>query len=634
MAAFIDPADLPFDPSIPVRSSPSSSSSPSPPVGIRRRAQKSEDIEDIMARREAKLVAAEEEDKEIPLEEYPCQADFPDWLNGETTVEDGEIVSLLKCSLQKRIRGYDAYILPPGAAVFHGSTKLTESLVEFPVGRGFYDEKQRGFSKSSLSVVADSYKGIEENLAILNHEYIAPSWYSDPKVAQIYTGSPQCKGDCVFMYRTNKQVRLLQLDSHRNVYRLLTHSKMTPQVGRELEYMMGVKLSQYNEQTQSFSSGFARVSRTLRDTVFARWFCDNFSAKFDGYAADAIQSGYDEEELALGKKQPTHFYSATYESKPEFKFHPEIVFCNAFNVLERRYEGYDWQSVEFGDFPPYVVKFVEQLFLYKTINTGFHSGNLLQHSVWSLLWSEAVMKLIRVNAFSAEVRAILEDVEIQKLATFGAFIHDIGKMKPFNVNNGEIEVYKLAYHSGYVYYDVVDHPLYGFQFVLMDEGPDEFDPDNSEDQIGILNMEKLASDMGVSYTENNKLIIAASIYHHRDLGLKLLKPLNEDPSFPNLEGEMQSYLTALYRTFAYIRGNVNNDVERIKLVYVSSVIAGADILATQPPKVPETGMNIRSRLFPYMSNFSKNYPGITIETKVLIPLIETLIKMSIRYTPF
>ena len=570
----------------------------------------------------------------VDEEGYRCTG--TDWYNGETTMDPatGRIVSLFKCAKQIVVDGYDAYVLPAGATVYHGSARLTQALVEFPIGEAFYagssgarsgkrpegEQGRNGFEPRQLSIVAKTQNSIETQLAELEKVGISPSWYSDPRIAHIY-GKTKCPQGmtCIFAYSLRRDVTLLRLDSERNIDRLF--ERVNDPWLESLEKMMGVAKNSFStdegrfittEPSGATRKGFARKSGRKRDMHFAQWFCHNMTSKFDGYASDAIEAGF----MKRGGTE-RFAYSYTARSPIEEKFHPEIVFCNAFSVLERAYaNSIDWQHQPFESYPPYVVRFMEQLFLYKTINTGFHSGNLYQHSVWTLLAAEnydrQLAKIIDVSSDS-----------LSKLAVFTAFIHDIGKMVPDRIGaDGQQEVLYAAFDNNFVYYEVKEHPALGATFVMQDEGPEERDEETDISEIkGELHMSELADAMGVEWNDEDRRIAACVILLHRMFGSDVIAPLDRrsDPTTPaalDVEGpvdkELRSKLISQYvdRALTTYRQTFRG-TEPLGMMYVLLVVSVADIQATQPIGM-EDGTNARSTFFPYIRNVSKNYPGVRL----------------------
>lgn len=555
----------------------------------------------------------------MTTQERSC-ADF-DWMEGETLIhpDTGDPINLFRCSKQEVINGYDTYVIPKDAKVYHGSVKLADELVEFPVGREYYYRGDEALDPGILSLVASGDEGIEELVADLNGVYITPSWYSDPRIASLYTRG--CSGpSCVFVYKLKRDIRLFRLDSHRNVYKLMSGPQGST-IRPTLEIIMGVTLSDYDESKERFITmdkfnvpryGMRRNSDRDYDMEFARWFCRNMSSEWDGYGADAIDSTVEE-------GQSTFSYTYDIKVPREEKFHPEIILCDPFAVLVRSYETYDWQALDIEEMPLAVQDLMSQMYLYKTINTAFHSGNLLQHSVWTLLWAESLMEELR----SSRARRIEISDELERLAAFTAFIHDVGKMKPLTLDESgfpEVVITRTE-PQNFIYYEVKEHPLYGAHFVLQDNGPTMYDERDLTKEIQQMQLSVVAKSMEVEYTTNDMYIVATALFMHRELGMMLLRPLNERTllaASPEFKARVNEYILKVYTTLETIGGP--KELRRDALL-VTCIVSGADISATQPFPNPRAGDNATSENFPYISNLSKNYSGTSINTSPLELLI-------------
>ena len=91
--------------------------------------------------------------------------------------------------------------------------------------------------------------------------------------------------------------------------------------------------------------------------------------------------------------------------------------------------------------PENTALFFNQMEMYESVNTNFHSGNLLEHSIWSLFFVERICQKLN-----------LKDIRFIKLCAIAALVHDIGKMDPFDKEtvyniNKYFMLYKITHPS-------------------------------------------------------------------------------------------------------------------------------------------------------------------------------------------
>ena len=135
------------------------------------------------------------------------------------------------------------------------------------------------------------------------------------------------------------------------------------------------------------------------DLPFADWLCTYIPEDYAGYAAN------------------------TPVEKKQRYFHLEFMFCNPLKWLKRNLANpLDWQHSNLKNAPVEIALLLDQMALYKSTNVDFHAGNLLEHSIWSLLFAEQLV--LNTPKYG------IPDLDIQKKIAATAFIHDIGKMAP------------------------------------------------------------------------------------------------------------------------------------------------------------------------------------------------------------
>ena len=372
-----------------------------------------------------------------------------------------------------------------GTKLYHGSFPLGNAASSFPVGRAFY-EPGYGDDIVELRRAAASEYTIEE---LLTEQYsISPSWFAVNQ-ADAMNYIDKTRADCCMnTYRIKRDCVLFLLSSDYNIYKLLTSKSVDEDVKKSLRSMFTINQTDTLELENSDNPLESTLKITTRskspkqkirasaydqDRNFANFVCEFFYGKYAGYYAPVL-------EMNDGKI-----------------FHSEVVLCNSILYLSR---DVDDQLDLFFD-PrrycdsgmPAVCTLLTQMRLYETTNTNFHSGNLLEHSIWTLLFAESLTnKLINDRNRSTDA---LTDRE-KKIIIAAALVHDIGKLDPQHCE-------KNAIRNRYIYYDLKDHPKIGATYFetgipILDDNLEisgslsprdilrEMVPEITDDEIGVI----------------------------------------------------------------------------------------------------------------------------------------------------
>ena len=202
-------------------------------------------------------------------------------------------------------------------------------------------------------------------------------------------------------------------------------------------------------------------------------------------------------------------------------------------------------STEFRD----LIKDFEK---YKTTNTDFHAGDLIEHSTWAAFYVNDLFTNLDMNNPLHNVwnQSIVDEAErnginidYQKVLILAAFLHDIGKGGDGNTN----------------YYDKPDHEITGATYIDLNSYRDI----NSNR----IDLEKMFNDFGLSELEVN--IIKVLIGGHWLIG-KVIKMDNKSENFVK---EFES----VYRPYI-----IDPDTNLFKFAAMMQlIICIADIMATK-----------------------------------------------------
>ena len=402
---------------------------------------------------------------------------------------------------------------------------------------------------------------------------------TNPVLAQLTNA---CQDKCIFVYKTTKDITMLLLDDNYNIWKMLEMSK-----GTEVERLIRnywtitsdpVPTGKYNPM-ERYAITKKRNSMREYDLPLIEWICKYIITPEDYSGAGATL-------------QPDIYGTV---------FHLELIFCNATKWLKRDLDNVnDFQHIpkeKINLTPPTVQIYLQQLSLYESTNVYFHAGNLLEHSIWSLLFAEQYIKVFSIP-----------NDTIKKLYAFTAFIHDIGKMKYVEMTKN-LKTKKLLYNS------VKYHPVYGYEY-LMDLVP-YYIVDNNLKETSKLDINKLLIDFGVNNNIYYRKCIALIILNHWDFGGEYLKYYNISNRFLLAK----KYIRKVIDSDIAYKINIITNIDTLYLIITGLMIVSlADIDASQAYGInnllielsTKGTLNAKSEYFPFLTNRPKLYRGVDL----------------------
>jgi HD-GYP domain-containing protein (c-di-GMP phosphodiesterase class II) len=451
---------------------------------------------------------------------------------------------------------------PKGLQLYHGSAALANANVEFPAGLDYYNPHTLGtFSNvNSKKLTEKLIKNQNESVEYANSKFfkISAGWFADPKVAKTYSLQNKelantCGEKCIAVYELTDDAIFIILDNNFNIWRILNDQSVPEKAKNELKFMFNLDKIEAAFDQQKF--GEIDIKRKRRrsyrhiDLPFTEWLCSYITKDYAGYAANtAVEKGI------------------SY-------FHLEFTFCEPMKWLKRNLmNSIDWQFNTYEKAEKIIQQFIQQMSYYKSTNVDFHAGNLLEHSIWSLLFAEQLVVNSKYGSPSIDVQ--------KKIATI-AFIHDIGKM---------IVSETIQRKHDRIYYSIPNHPQIGGDYIR-----------------GKLELPLLDSTMNVIGNFDTRSLLKA-------FGLK-----NRDISFVSkiidLHWEFGNYLNRWKNEFDEI--TINKFIDKVGrnepfiFFFALIIVSIADILASQPFGVNNltSELNHHSRFFPFIKNVPKKYRG-------------------------
>jgi hypothetical protein len=495
-----------------------------------------------------------------------------DWKSGEQTtinIGGGQIpLNYFSCGIYYFDGKYQVVKFPKGMQLYHGSAALANANVEYPAGIDFYKTHQMGtrsnVNKQELQNDATEQPNQSVAYEISKFIKVKPAWLGDPRTAKVYSlqnkhFSQICGEKCVNAYQLKQDAVFLILDNNFNIWRMLNNPNIPDQQKKQLRMMFSLENMLYADHADYEFGNIIIKNKKRRsyrefDLPFADWLCNYIPKEYAGYAANNA-----------------------VEQKQTF-FHLEFMFCNPFKWLKRDLSNkLDWQHKDMQGAPVEINNLLDQMALYKSTNVDFHAGNLLEHSIWSLLFAEQLV--LNTPKYG------IPDIETQRKIAAIAFIHDIGKMAP---NNPRVTKRK----HDCIYFSIPEHPIIGGDYI---RGTQELPLlDNDMNRIGSFNIYGLLNELG--FKQEDLPIVAKIIDLHWEFGNYLHKWQGFD-DLKTVDDYIQHVGGLQETSFTYFYSLVNVSI--------------ADVLASQPYGVNNltAELNHHSRFFPFISNVPKKYRG-------------------------
>lgn len=484
--------------------------------------------------------------------------------------------------------------------LYHGSAMLASKVVAYPVGADFYKpaEKENNSLIEWLVASVSDENNWEKDIDELLSEKInvSSAWFADPSTAAMYSnfskgeGSKErCGEKCVFAYETKKPLTIFLLDDPYNIAKILTSPDFLVEKSVKIALMSMFSIKNPEPVETLSNSPFSRfyypdmVRHSSRDMdyIFNKWFCNTLSNKYDGYGATT--------QLVANKQ----IHGG--------KFHLEFAFCNPLKHLTRSYRNpIDWQYIDNKKIPPNTLRLLKEYFLYETTNVYFHAGNLLQHSVWTMLYSESISEFLCKNTQCLD----------GKIISLFAFLHDVGKINPNSPS-----IIKNLTRGVMIYYNQPEHNKIGAEYIKEDKVPIV---NRNLNVVDYLKISSIFSELGINYNDDIKKLLAFVIDEHWYFGEYVLKKILIE-GISVYEKSRNDYLKKISDDMKLY----NIPQKKFLLVISTLLIIGySDILGSQnfPSTFNEVKKNSRgnvvSKYFPFIGNLSKLYGGSQIPEKL------------------
>ena len=497
---------------------------------------------------------------------------------------------------------YDGFFkiveFPKGMYMYHGSGVLAQKNAEYPAGEKYYESVPEG-DRSDLDdldrlVRTAPGKSIDSLASSLAP--ISAGWFASYETAKTYSKrypdakkfpdiKVKCNEDCVMVYKTREKLKFILLDDPFNIWKFLglTNKPQYDAINKSIRTMFDLESSvkpvpdRYEHGDITFQR--KRVSYHSIDNNFAKWLCGVINIyDYQGYAAN--------QQVGEGGKR---------------QFHLEFMMCNSISGLERDLTNErDWQySIALAPkvdlMQPVLQQLLKQMSYYKTYNINENAGNLLEHTIWTVLYTESIMKQnTMLRPKSAQQRQLVA----------AALLVDIGLMNPSAA---------LVRRHDVVYLDPPgDYYRTSIEYIRNLRALPLLDDDMR--QTGTLDMNELLMELGIvpSNAVAMNTIITAIQYH--SVFLSVFNRIGVD-------------LTPRDATLAFI--NETNPNRPLAFYYTIATVALASVYARQPygidnlTRTPQSSsllgnivheLNTRSTTFPIISNMPRKYRGSTFST--------------------
>lgn len=496
---------------------------------------------------------------------------------------------------------YNVVRFPKGMSLYHGSAGLVKNLIPFPLGLDYFTKPQRG------AVGSDETKSTAQQIAQAMKPVISPGWYGGFQEAKIYSRQTdtleyQCGEKCVLAYKTTRPITILLLNDPLNLEKISRKSSNTSLFN---QYLTKMFTKGGTGEFLAKSTGFDDPLRSIDLNPLWRYSVREYDLPIAQEIKKILGDSYD------------GYGASRMKMNEKMYFHEEMIFFNPLEFLERDIKNprdyYYFPSTPLES----VNKYIISSSLFESTNVDFHAGNLIEHSVWSLLWAEnACFDFFKQQIYGA--RIFKDEIEFRdeikvpvsfliKIISVMAFLHDSTKMKGYR------NMLKNITRNKFIYFDDKEHPDRDpLNFPVFDKNL------NVQEEISTI---KVLEDMIPEYKTlsgklkdifGEKLLRYISRYH-RDFGVQVLVKISQgqEPSRV-IKDFVSSHLDEIYPKL---------------YMTVLLLVSWADIAAAQPfsialddkgKRIPMIGTSYASKNFPYISNMTRVYPGGNSDLKLKI----------------
>jgi hypothetical protein len=431
-----------------------------------------------------------------------------------------------------------------GISVYYQNLIFNNLNYEFPMNN-FY-ENNVDENQLIKNVLENPDSSITEEIS--KQRVFEPLWFTS------YQEKMKVNKNLVKSYILKKEAIFIILDNENNIIRLLDHPTIPKEIKEKLKEMFS--LSDYNPEKISISKNLKfKIKEFDKNKIvesyksFLKWFFP-----------------------ALQKENYTGFVLNKFVNSFDSKF----MFYNPFEYLERDINSdLDWQYFNYSNVPTETKKLLEQMKLYKSLNVNTNSGNLFEHSIWSLLFAEQLL-LIKKN-FKDEKKINF----LMKKIVACSFLINIGKIDP---ENNLVKKRK----KDFVYYEIAENKILGIEYINGIKKIPIFNLETLNFE-GFIDISKLLNEFDISLNEIN--IISSLINEYTEIQKWLT-------NWKGSENEVDELINEL-------KGN-SKDYQLALLV-----VSLANLLAFESYGTFERkNKNISSIFFPFITNVPKKYKGI------------------------
>jgi hypothetical protein len=390
-----------------------------------------------------------------------------------------------------------------------------------------------------------------------NRAFYTPKGVQDKDIER-YPYPPETKTSILPSFFSNKRENQTQSVS---VYKLKRNVKLfLLDAENSYNFLLDYKDDRRPPPERKFKDLGIGAIDSIKTKRFALWMCDTLP-KFTG--------------LDLG-------YVLMWNNPQLNQQNYEIIFCNPFRYLERDYEDpLDWQFRNTANIPEETLKLMRLMSTYTNAFVYDISGDILQHSIWSSLYTEKLIEDIkRENEIMQDLNMIGDLEEYFKFAVFISFIHNIGKLGSDKVINKRDKSNEINQAENII------------------DGITEIQYENQ-----VINLEKIIDEFGFKTTSKDSI-----------------KSLIKDfiKSYKDNQTDLEDYFFNKYQADSKIA------------MVLAPILQKAYLLARQPIQSSTPRVNVVSKYYNFLANFSKKYPGMKYDYNVkkdeLIDIIKDIMK--------
>ena len=565
-----------------------------------------------------------------------------------------------------------------GLSLYVASGSMMEKNVALPLPLQTYYHSHIVFDPKELEYLYSKTRSVEDKIEKLRTKnvpedvtFLLDATYAPVLSQEKLAGGQKCQSRCILAYQTTRITHILNLWDPLAIKLLLLSDDLSPKYKAMLALYLGAPFSpvffdsdKFNGFADKLSQKDAWAVQTYNKvmTAFLEQFTDTASLFHVAEGNDPSEFHKDKDPLntlqqAYHPQRRFAWKNLTYKNFPTKLYmklnsicekygydgfvvirHPDskgdgnafapILFAGKqlVSFLDRDYMNpNDWQYNDQLTTFRTIGKIIDDMKRYKTTQIQSHAGDLIQHSIWSALYTQSMLK----TKFSPFIdKSVQNAPEMIPVAVAASFLHDIGKAG----------YQESASQSGPVLmFPDQEHIEHGTKIL---QGTEPYYIRTEDGKVEAINGPAILQDMNLN-PEQQRMVLVIVACH------ELLETVLSNPVYVSISQQVKSWLFTVFTTMKRYKitfssfARLSLTLEYLVLVSISDLKARLPFIDIDEFREKMRDMNTRDPMlylnnvveqYPYLTNMGQVYPGTDSFEKYhqLVPLFQQEMRNEIK----